>query len=303
MMQTIKDVPEEDIVVGGGPLCAGCPAVIGFKLALKALGKKTIIINASGCFTLFVTYPWMPVKAPWIHNAIENAGATASGIYRALKILKKEKDATIMIYAGDGATYDIGLQSLSGAITRGEKFIYISYNNQCFSNTGVQMSSATPFGARTTTTPPGRKNPLGNIYHPKPIAKMMADQGAAYVATASIGYPLDYMNKLLKAKEKKNQPAFIDLLCPCPPGWGFNHSKTIELAKLAVDTGAWPLYEIYHGKFMLTYKPTKLKPIEKYMEMQERFRHLKKKDISKIQKWVNEQWLSLTLGRYWEEFK
>jgi pyruvate ferredoxin oxidoreductase beta subunit len=296
-LRTIKDVPNPQ-TVGGGPLCMGCPATLGLKFALQALGKNTIVINTSGCMTLYVTYPFTPLKTPWIHNAIENAGATATGIYSALKQLKKEKRVTILAYAGDGATYDIGLQSLSSSLSRGDKFIYVCYNNQCFSNTGVQHSSATPFGALTSTTPAGREAPLGNVWHRKPMVKIVASHGIGYAATASVGFPLDFMNKLRIAKA--NQPAFIDLLCPCPPGWRFDHSKTIEIGRLAVLTGAWPLYEIENKKFRLTFKPAKLRPIKDYLSLQGRFKHLKKKDIERIQDWVNRQWDLLVKGKYWE---
>jgi pyruvate ferredoxin oxidoreductase beta subunit len=295
---TFKDVPEKKLTVGGGPLCGGCPASLGLKFALMALGEDTIVINSSGCMTLYVTYPHMPTMTPWIHNAIENAGASASGIYAALKQLKKDNRVTILVYAGDGATYDIGFQSLSGSVSRGDKFIYVCYNNQCFGNTGVQKSSATPFGAYTTTTPIGRDNQEGNLFHSKPMVKIMADHGIPYAATASVGFPLDFMNKLMKAKD--NQPAFIDLLSPCPTGWGFDPAKTVEMGKLAVQTGAWPLYEIKNGKFSLSYKPAALKQIEEYFKPQSRFSHLKPGQIKEIQKWIGDQWALLVNGKYWE---
>ncbi len=297
-IRTLKDIPDQKLTVGGGPLCGGCPASLGLKFALMALGKETIIVNASGCMTLYVTYPYMPTAVPWIHNAIENAGASATGIYSALKQLKKDKRATILIYAGDGATYDIGFQSLCGALSRGDKFIYVCYNNQSFGNTGVQRSSATPFGASTTTTPTGKHVHWGNTYHRKPIVKMLASQGVDYVATASVGFPIDFMNKLRKARE--NQPAFIDLLCPCPTGWGFDPGKTVELGKLAVKTGAWPLYEVDHGHFNLTHNPGNLRPIGEYFKPQKRFRHLGEKDVKEIQKWIDSQWSFLLDGKYWE---
>lgn len=279
-----------ELTTGGSPLCAGCPATLGLKLALRALGKNTIVVNASGCMTLYATYPYMPLKVPWIHLAIENAGAGATGIRAALKYFRK--DANILCYAGDGATYDIGLQSLSGAVERGDKFIYVCYNNQCFSNTGVQMSGATPSKAWTTTTPEG--NPLWR----KPLVKMMAAQGIPYAATACVSYPEDFMNKLKKAS-KVNGPTFIDLLCPCPTGWGFDHSETVEVGKLAVMSGAWPLYEVECGKFKLTFSPEKLIPVEVYLKKQRRFAHLSKKDILTIQKQMGNEWEKLRRGEYW----
>lgn len=292
-IKSIKDIPSENWVTGGHALCAGCGSGLGLRLTLLALGQKTIIINTAGCLTLQTTYPYTPFKTPWLFLAIENAGAAATGIYHALKVLKKEKDVNIVAYAGDGALYDIGLQSMSNTLERGDNVFFIVYNNQNFANTGVQMSSATPEFAWTTTTP------LGNPFMRKPICKIVAAHGIPYVATATVGFPLDYVNKLRKAKEMKG-PKFIDLLCPCVPGWGFNSNETIKISKLAVETGAWPLYEIVNGKFNLTYKPEKLKPVKEYLKLQRRFKHLKQKEIDQIQKIINEEWNKLTKGEYWE---
>ncbi|HDD72632.1 MAG TPA: pyruvate synthase subunit beta [Candidatus Aenigmarchaeota archaeon] len=298
-IKTINDVPKQELVVGGGPLCMGCSAALGLKLALKALGKNTIVINASGCMTLFATYPYMPTKVPWLHIAIENAAAGATGIKAALKQLKKGRNVNILCYAGDGATYDIGLQALSGACERRDDFIYVCYNNQSFSNTGVQMSSATPPGAYTTTTYPSRKNPLGNTLIRKSLIKIMAAHGIPYAATACISFPLDYMRKLQKAARIEG-PKVIDLLCPCPTGWGFDPSKAIEVGNLAVRTGAWPLYEIENGKFNLTFKTINLLPIKRYFSMQRRFHHLGERQIAEIQAMVKKEWDMLLQGRFWE---
>ena len=291
-MKSVASLKKESLTVGGSPLCAGCPASLGLKLALQALGKNTIVINASGCMTLYVTYPYMPLKTPWIHLAIENAAAGASGIRAALK-QRRKKNINVICYAGDGATYDIGFQSLSSAVERGDKFIYICYNNQSFSNTGVQKSGATPEKAYTTTTP------KGNPFKRKPLVKIMAAHGMPYTATACVSFPMDYMKKLRKAS-KINGPSFIDLLCPCPTGWGFHSSRMVEVGKLAVLTGAWPLYEIENGKFKLTYTPAKLLPVERYLSLQYRFKHLDKKEINEIQRKINEEWFLLEKGKYWE---
>ncbi len=289
---SIKDVPDEELIAGGGSLCAGCPADLGLKLSLKALGKNTIVINSSGCMTLFVTYPYMTTRVPWVHLAIENAGAGVSGINAALRQLGK-KGITILCYVGDGATYDIGLQSLSGAAERGEKFVYVCYNNQSFSNTGVQMSSATSFGTYTTTTPEGKG------FRRKPMVKIMAAHGIPYAATACVSYPIDFMKKLQKAA-KANGPTFIDLLCPCPTGWGFDQSRTIETGRLAVTTGAWPLYEIDRGKFSLTFPLQKLEPIENYLKTQRRFHNIRPEQAMEIQGMIEKQWALLREGKYWE---
>ena len=222
---SIKDVPEEELVVGGASLCAGCPADLGLKLALKALGKNTIVVNSSGCMTLFVTYPYMPLKVPWLHLAIENAGAAVGGITAALKQLGK-KGINILCYIGDGATYDIGFQSLSGAAERMERFVYVCYNNQSFSNTGVQMSSSTPFLTHTTTTPEG------NPFMRKPMVKIMAAHGIPYAATACSSYPFDLYEKVKKAQATIG-PSYIHILSVCPTGWRIPSDLAIRYGRLA----------------------------------------------------------------------
>lgn len=290
-IKSTRDSPTGNLVTGGHALCAGCGPSIGLRLALLALGPKTIVINAAGCLTLQASYPYTPFLVPWVHLAIENGGAAASGIYHALKVLKK--DVNILAYIGDGATYDIGLQSLSNLLERGDNVFYVCYNNQNFANTGHQMSTATPEYARTTTTP------LGNIFWRKPICKIVAAHGTSYVATASVGFPLDFMNKLKKAKEIKG-PKFFDLLSPCQPGWDFDSHVSVILGKLGVETGAWPLYEVVNGKFQLTHKPNKLKPVKEYLKLQKRFSHLKEKEMADIQKWINNEWEALSKGQFWE---
>jgi pyruvate ferredoxin oxidoreductase beta subunit len=296
-IKTIRDVSNEELVAGGAPLCAGCPGSLGLKLALKALGKNTIVINASGCMTLFTTFPNMPTRVPWLHVAIENAAAAASGVRAALEQLGRNRNVNILCFAGDGATYDIGFQSLSGAVSRGDDFIYVSYNNSSFSNTGMQMSSATPYGASTSTTPV-RKG-AANIMRRKPLAKIIAAHGAPYVAQACISNAMDYMKKLQKAAAIPG-PKYIDLLAPCPTGWGFDASKTINVGELAVKTGVWPLYEVENGKFTLNYNPSKLLPVEKFLSAQRRFRGISERTVREIQSRINTEWDMLRQGRYWE---
>ncbi len=297
-IKTIRDVTSEELVAGGAPLCSGCPASLGLKLALKALGRNTIVINASGCMTLFTTFPSMPTRVPWLHIAIENAAAAASGVRAALGQLGRNRGVNILCFAGDGATYDIGFQSLSGAVSRGEDFIYVSYNNNSFSNTGVQMSSATPYGAHTTTTPVNRAG-SANTTRRKPLARIIAAHGAPYVAQACISNAMDYMKKLQKAASIPG-PKFIDLLAPCPTGWGFDASKTINVGDLAVKTGAWPLYELENGRFTLNYCPPKLLPVSEYLETQRRFRDISAQTVKDIQARIDAEWEMLRQGRYWE---
>ena len=297
-IKTIRDVPTEERVAGGAPLWSGCPGALGLKLALKALGKKTIVINASGCMTLFTTFPHMPTRVPWLHVAIENAAAVATGIRAALGQLGRNRGVNVLCFVGDGATYDIGFQALSGAVARGDDFIFCCYNNNSFSNTGVQMSSATPYGAYTTTTPLNKAG-SANILMRKPMAKIIAAHGAPYVAQACISNAMDYMRKLQKAASIPG-PKFIDLLAPCPTGWGFEASKTIAVGDLAIRTGAWPLYEIEHGRFTLNYRQAKLLPVREYLKTQRRFRGISDRVVRDIQNFINKEWKLLLQGRYWE---
>lgn len=298
VINSIKDIPDESLSTGGSPLCGGCPASLGVKYLVQALGKDIFIVNASGCMTLFVTYPHTPLSVSWIHVAIENAAAAASGLVYSLRA--QGKKATVVCYAGDGATYDIGFQALSGAVDRGDRFVYVCYNNQSFGNTGIQHSAATPYGAFTTTTPFGRVNRIGNQWRRKPLAKMLAVQGIPYAATACLSYPVDFMNKLRKAAAVEG-PAYIDLLAPCPTGWGFDGSRTIEMGRAAVLTGMWPLYEFEDGKFsMSANNPEKPKPVSDYLSQQKRFHHLPPAEAQKIQKWVDYDWKALKAGRWWE---
>ncbi|MBW3015116.1 pyruvate synthase subunit beta [Candidatus Woesearchaeota archaeon] len=294
----VFDVPEEKFLTGGTFACSGCGPILGTKLALKALGKNTIIINPAGCMTLTTTWPFTPYNVPWIHSAIENAGSTAAGILMGLISQKKDKDTHVLCYAGDGATYDIGFQALSGMAYRKEKIIYVCYNNSSFANTGFQRSAATPIGARTKTSEPGKCCPLGNILPRKNMSKMLAMSHCDYVATACVAYPKDYMDKLKKAASIDG-PAFIDLLCPCIPGWLIKESDTIEVGRAMVETGIWPLYDILHKKFTLSHKP-KMLPIEEALKLQGRFKHLNAEHIKLIQGIVNKEWEMINSGRFWE---
>lgn len=291
-IKVIKDVPKDELITGGTFACAGCSAVTGIKFTLKALGKKTIMVNSSGCMTLTALYPFTPYKIPWVHLAIENAGSVATGISMGLKAQGKEKDINIVVYAGDGATYDIGFQSLSGAANRKEDFIYICYNNSFYANTGFQRTGATPLHSKTTSTP------LPNMIPRKHMAKLMVDHDCEYVATACTSYPLDFMNKLREAK-KYNGVKFIDLLTPCVPGWGLKPGISYDAGKLMVDTGLWPVYKVVKDRFEITIKP-KMLPVKKAFEIQGRFGQLKEKQIMKIQKQVNKEWDYFNKGEYYK---
>ena len=229
-------------------------------------------------------YPETAWEIPWMHVAFENAGAVASGVESALRIQGKD-DINVIAFGGDGGTVDIGLQSLSGAMERGHNLTYICYDNEAYMNTGIQRSGATPYGASTTTSPKGSGS-FGEDKPKKDMPMIMAAHGIPYVATASIAYPEDFVNKVKKAAAIKG-PAYIHLHQPCTTGWGFASEKTIEMGRLAVETGSWILYEVENGEFNITYRPEERKPVKEYLAPQKRFKHLDDEHIDKIQKYVD----------------
>lgn len=277
---------EKELLAPGHRGCAGCGAAIGVKLALRVLGKNTIAVTPTGCLEVMTSpYPETAWRIPWIHVAFENAAAVAAGVESALKAKGKD-DINVVVFAGDGGTVDIGMQALSGAMERGHNIIYICYDNEAYMNTGIQRSGATPFGASTTTTPPGKKS-FGENKQKKNMALIMAAHEIPYVATASISYPEDYMRKVKKAMEIDG-PSYIHLHQPCTTGWRFPPSKTIEVGRLAVESGAWLLYEIENGEFRITYRPVERRPVKEYLKMQGRFKHLTDEEIQKIQDYIDE---------------
>ncbi len=284
-------IPEEELLAPGHRACAGCGSALCVRLCLKALGKNTIVVTSTGCIEVTTTpYPETAWKVPWIHVAFENAAAVASGVERALKALGKD-DVTVAVFAGDGGTVDIGFQALSGMVERGHNVVYICYDNEAYMNTGVQRSGATPPYAATTTTPAG-KVWRGEMRPKKDVPRIMVDHGVPYVATACVSFPQDLIKKVKKAK-KVDGPAYVHVLCPCPPGWGYDSSETIEIGELAVETGMWVLYEVEDGEFRLTYRPKERKPVEEYLKRQKRFQHLTEDEIEEIQRMVDEQWEEL----------
>lgn len=292
----IKDIDSEDFISAGTFACSGCQPVLGIKLALKALGKNTIMVNSSGCMTLTATYPFTPYKVPWVHNAIENADSTASGIFMGLKRKGLEKKVNLIVYAGDGATYDIGFQALSGMFDRYENVIHVCYNNELFANTGYQRTAATPLFARTTTTPVEKKA-RGNLIPRKHMAKIMLAHDSPYVATACTAYPIDFMKKLQKAS-KIYGPKYIELLAPCIPGWVLGTEQGRKTGELSVQSGLWPLYEIEDGKFSVSMQP-KMIPVREALKAQGRYSHLTDEEIEEIQEMVNKEWESYSKGEFW----
>ena len=272
----IKDLPIEEYVLEGNASCPGCPLTVALRIVLKALGKNTILTIPASCSAVVQSlYPKTSYNVPTLNIAFEAAAAAASGLVASLKAQKKD-NITVVAWAGDGGSYDIGLQALS-------------YNNQMYSNTGIQRSGATPFGAWTTTTWTGKNE------RQKVLAEIVMAHHVPYAATASIAYPEDLFQKTKKAQSIIG-PKYLEVLAPCPPGWRFDMSKTIEQARLAVETGAWLLYEFENEKLTFT-KPTKdiiegnrdLKPVEEWLRLQGRFRNLTKEDLQTFKKLLHER--------------
>jgi pyruvate ferredoxin oxidoreductase beta subunit len=279
------EIPEKEFLAPGHRACAGCGATIGVRLALKMLGENTVAISATGCLEVVTTpYPETSWEIPWMHVAFENAAAVASGVESALKSLGKT-DTTVVVFGGDGGTADIGLQALSGAMERGHNLIYICYDNEAYMNTGIQRSGSTPYGASTTTSPHGKES-FGEDRPKKNMPMIMAAHGIPYIATASISYPEDFMKKVKKASEIEG-PAYIHLQQPCTTGWGYSPEKTIELGRLAVETGSWILYEIEEGEFKVTYRPLQRRAVKEYLNAQKRFKHLTDLEKERIQSHVD----------------
>jgi len=285
--------------VSGHRMCAGCgiPTIVNQVLASV---DNVVVACATGCLEVASTiYPFTAWNVPFIHNAFENAAATISGVETAYKVLKKKNkikdDIKFLAFGGDGGSFDIGLQSLSGALERGHDFVYICYSNEGYMNTGNQRSSATPYGASTTTTPAGKVIP-GKIQFRKNLTEICAAHKIPYVGQTSAHAYWDLTEKVRKAFA--NTPAVIVVLQPCPTNWGFNSDMTVQISKLAADTCFWPLYEIEHGKYKLNYKPNKKLPVTEFLKEQGRFKHLfrpeNKPMIEKIQQYVDTEWERLT---------
>jgi pyruvate ferredoxin oxidoreductase beta subunit len=305
---TAKDIAEKpDLFTSGHRACAGCAPATVLRLIMKALRGPTITTFATGCMEVVSTiYPYTSWKTPWIHTAFENVAANASGIEAALKILKKKgrirEHVDVIAFAGDGGTYDIGIQALSGAVERGHDFLYILYDNEAYMNTGIQRSGGTPLGASTTTSPAGRVMP-GKLEYKKPIADIIVAHNIPYAATAAPYYWRDLITKARKGIEV-NGPAFLHVLAPCPRGWRSDISKSIELSRLAVETCIFPLWEAINGEHQLSapskviaLKPERKKPVEEYLKTQGRFSHLftpeNKQLIKEIQKNADRRWQKL----------
>jgi pyruvate ferredoxin oxidoreductase beta subunit len=261
------------------------------KFVLRGIGENCIVSTPTGCLEVMTTpYPDTSWNVPWIHSLFENAGAVASGIESAWKSMNKDEDTKFVVIAGDGGTVDIGMRSISGAFERGHDITYICMDNEAYMNTGVQRSGATPYDASTTTSPAGKES-FGNKRPKKNMPEIMAAHGSPYVATASLAYPKDLMKKAKKAVDIEG-PTYIHAHAPCTTGWGFDTSKTVEVGKLAVQTALWPMYEMENGEITQVRKVKNPKPVEEYLKLQRRFKHLFTKEggdeeIKKIQETAN----------------
>lgn len=287
-----KILPRWEEFSRGHRACQGCCEVLALRLIVKAAGPNTIVSSATGCMEIISSpFPHTAWKVPWIHVAFENAAAVAAGVDAGLKVLMKKnklpkQKINSIAMAGDGGTMDIGLQALSGALERGHDFLYVCFDNEAYMNTGIQRSSGTPYGAMTTTSPPGKKS-IGQKTWKKDLPMIVAAHGVPYVATASPSYPLDLIDKVRRALDTSG-PAYIHCYSACPTGWRADPSLGIRLGRLAVETGIFPLYEVIDGKVKMSthIPPEKLKPIEVYLKPQGRFRHLSQAEINKIQERV-----------------
>ena len=290
--EPMAGVPEDEFYASGHRTCQGCGPALACRLVAKAAGGRTIFLGSTGCMyvanTSYYSTPWI---APWMHTQLGAIGSAAVGTAAGLRALMRkgkipEEKINVVGLGGDGGAMDIGLSSLSGAMTHDQDHLIVLYDNESYANTGVQASSLTPWGANTTFTPPGaiEKYRVGNPRQKKNAAQLIAagHPEVKYVATASIAYPQDLISKVRKALAKGG-PTFIHLIAPCPKGWGFPADKTIDIGKLAVETGMWRLYEIVDGKRKESYEPSDLKPVKDYIRMQDRFSHLTDEDIEKIQ--------------------
>ena len=311
---TLKNAARKpDVLTQGHRLCSGCDEPIIVRMILKATRGPTIATSATGCLEVATSiFPYTSWNIPWIHSAFENAAATASGIEAAWQAMKRKGEGPlakyetldVIAFAGDGGTYDIGFQALSGALERGHDFTYVLLDNEAYMNTGIQRSGGTPFAASTTTSPAGTVIP-GKKEWKKPIDKIVIAHGIPYVATVNAAWPMDVMRKARTAFEA-NGPAFIHAFVPCTRGWRYPQEKTIEISRLATQTCLFPLYECRLEEGRPNYKlsgpsvavarrPESKKPVEEYLEMQGRFRHLfrpKRRDdlIESIQNWVDHKW-------------
>lgn len=284
--ETVRDKYLDHLIGSGHTACPGCGQALAARLVMRAAGRNVIVVNSTGCLEIFTSkYNESAWEVPWIHSLFENTAAVASGVEAALKVTGKLDKVRVIAQGGDGSTFDIGFGAISGMLERGHDILYICYDNEAYMNTGIQRSGSTPYYARTTTSPPGKAS-LGNPRPKKDLPQITAAHGIPYVAVASVGYPMDLDRKIRKALLIRG-PKYVQIHVPCPLGWGTEPSRTIDYARLAVNTGLCPLIEIENGVTTAIRIPKKV-PVEEYLKGQTRFRHLlegvgRKQEIEQIQ--------------------
>ncbi len=289
--------PSTENFTAGHRACVGCGETLAVRIACKAIGDNVIISNATGCMEIVSTpLPTTAWRVPWIHTLFENTAATASGIESALKVMTRkgkipERGTKVVAMGGDGATFDIGLQALSGAMERGHDFLYICFDNEAYMNTGIQRSSATPYGASTTTSPTGKKS-VGQKNQKKDMPAIAVAHNIPYVATACASYPFDMIAKIKKGLAVPG-PAYVQVLSVCPTGWRTPVDMSVIMGRLAVETGVLPLYEVVDGKYHITHQIDKFRPLIDYFKPQGRFRHLTPETIAEIEEHVKNEYARL----------
>jgi pyruvate ferredoxin oxidoreductase beta subunit len=283
-------VKKEENFAPGHRACIGCGEALSIRQVFKAIDNNVIVVNATGCAEIFASQlPFTSWQLPWIHTLFENTAAVASGVESAYKAMRRKgiklpENTKVVAIGGDGGTLDIGIQALSGAMERGHDFTYICFDNEAYQNTGNQRSSATPFGTATTTSPTGKKS-IGQFSWKKNMPEIAVAHNIPYVATATHGYPFDLMAKVAKAVATPG-PSYVHVLSVCPTGWGSPTDTINRQARLAVQSGIFPLYEVENGIYKMTVATPTLRPITDYMKVQRRFRHLSEDTIAQIQKRV-----------------
>jgi pyruvate ferredoxin oxidoreductase beta subunit len=292
-----KQLPRVEYLSPGSPLCAGCGGLTTLRLLHKVLGGNVVIVNAAGCMTLLAVYPFTPLRSSWLYTTMASAAAGAQGIRDALDVLiargrlSADEDLHVLVLAGDGSTYDMGLSATSAAIHRELDFWYLCYDNEAYGNTGFQMSASSPLGSRTATSP------SGTTWSKKDIFELWRAQKPPYVATVCAHDAVDLAEKVASAREHRGPKLFL-ALAACPTGWGFDPGLSDRVARLAIETGVWPLKEAVYGQVRHTYVPNRFRPVEEYLRLQRRFAHLfhpERNDavVSEIQKNVQCYWESV----------
>lgn len=303
MYRRMKDLPSTHLLGTGTPMCAGCGGLEALHEIYDLIGEKSVFINAAGCMTLLSVYPFTPFRGSWLYTAMASAPAGAQGVRDALDILIDQQrlpetdDMEVVVLTGDGAAYGMGLSATSGAMERDLDFLYICYDNEGYGNTGQQYSGATPHAAKTATS----KGPRGFPGFKKDLFSIWAAHKPAYVATVIGSEPLDLARKIETAQRLKG-PRLIIALAPCPTGWDYDPQQTVEIGKLAVKTGVWPLKEYLNGEVIHTKVPRQRPPVEEYLKLQGRFKHLFEPQrnnalLAEIQNQVDRYWANISEGK------